>query len=436
MIVALDLPQDQLGKTIQVVSTPKREIDLSGVQAATTQRKTRPRQEERTTASGSPHGGHHGYPIYFSNFEHHDPFPLGNFFSKVGIPAILPVRPASLRFGSGPRLRCRSRDTVTSAYLGIAPIRIAGAPSALTRIVPIIGHEGGHIVQGILFSHIIGEAWSMESQGNVGRGMPGWEEKGRNGRRIFKEREGCGGDWKEVYLARGRWDAVGEDEMEGERCLLAAERGRRWLAGATSMERLGALEYGGGQYIHSSLMEEVMEVMKGSEALLFALEPIGEQMAHVIRVGGAPVVDCGTCRVSIMSRASSRAAEERAREGEGADRQLRQESAEVEEDVAGVAADKQLRQESMELDWPFSDLSSLSSLSRTPSTVMRSMIAAPPLPPRASTVERYTREGSEEEFADLDIGSSGWSLTPRQANVELVDLIIPALLNRDNRSIG
>ncbi|KAF8415345.1 hypothetical protein EV426DRAFT_646518 [Tirmania nivea] len=118
-------------------------------------------------------------------------------------------------------------------------------------------------------------------------------------------------------------------------------------------------------------------------------------MAHIIRVGGLPEVDCGTCRVPTRSRASSRAVGADRASGRGdPSRQLRLESEEAEEGLAAAAADGQLRQESMELDWPFS---SLSSLSPTPSIsdITESMIAIPPPPPRASTMQRYEREGSD-----------------------------------------
>ncbi|KAF8429825.1 hypothetical protein EV426DRAFT_639564 [Tirmania nivea] len=228
-----------------------------------------------------------------------------------------------------------------------------------------------------------------------------------------------------VILRHAAWDAVGEDELERERCLRAAERGRRWLEGHVSAKRLGALQHGGGQCIHGGFTEEVSEGMKREDALIFALDPEGEQMAHAIRVGGAPAVDCGTCRVATLSTAGSRAAKEKVREGEDADRQLRQESAEAEERAMEATADRQLRQDSMELDWPFSSLSSLSHTQSVSSTITRSMVAVPPPLPRGSTVERYIREGSSNEFIDLDYMSSGGSLTPRQVSVELVDLITP-----------
>ncbi|KAF8422221.1 hypothetical protein EV426DRAFT_606554, partial [Tirmania nivea] len=195
---------------------------------------------------------------------------------------------------------------------------------------------------------------------------------------------------------------------------MSAARGRCWLESEEGVSRLGQVEYGGSQCIHNGFTDELVAAMKGTDALLFALEPAGEQMAHAIRVGGAPAVDCGTCRVSTLSRAASRARESTGGE-DGASRQLRQESAEAEEGAAEGAADRQLRQESMELDWPFS---SLSSLSRTPSVVSASMIALPPPPPRASTVERYMA-GEDEEFADLDGSSSEGSLTPRQVHAEV-----------------
>ncbi|KAF8416294.1 hypothetical protein EV426DRAFT_578781 [Tirmania nivea] len=280
----------------------------------------------------------------------------------------------------------------------------------------------------------------MERQGNERRGRPGWEERGRNGRKIFMEGGGsvlvypverlnlgqrvAAVIGRKYFVLEAAWDAVGEDELERERCLRAAGRGKLWLEGDISEERLGALQHAGGQYIHGSFTDEVIEGMKGEDAIIFALEPEGEQMAHAIRVGGAPAVDCGTCRVSTMSRASSRAAEKRVKEGEDADRQLRQESMEAGHDAAGAAADRQLRQESMELDWFSSDMSTLSTLSWTPNVVTSSMIAIPPPPPRASTVERYMA-GEDEEFADLDSSSSGGSLTPRRAYAEVVDLITP-----------
>ncbi|KAF8415737.1 hypothetical protein EV426DRAFT_662675 [Tirmania nivea] len=192
-----------------------------------------------------------------------------------------------------------------------------------------------------------------------------------------------------LYLVEAAWDAVGEDAVERERCLMSAERGRRWLESEEGVGRLAQVEYGGSQCIHNGFTEELVAAMKGADALLFALEPAGEQMAYAIRVGVAPAVDCGTCRVSTLSRAASRAARERTDKEDSAGRQLRQESAEAEEGAAEVAVDRQLRQESMELDWPFS---SLSSLSRTLSVVSTSMIALPP-PPQGRPLSRGIWQG-------------------------------------------
>ncbi|KAF8417627.1 hypothetical protein EV426DRAFT_709616 [Tirmania nivea] len=95
----------------------------------------------------------------------------------------------------------------------------------------------------------------MESQGNAGRGRPGWEVGVRKG----------GGFWvavvigRKYYILEAAWDTVGEYEVERERCLSVAERGRRWVESADGGRSLGQLEYGGSQCIHVGFTEEVVE---------------------------------------------------------------------------------------------------------------------------------------------------------------------------------